>query len=109
MCPLTVHRRIGAREHKKWHPSWLCTGRRCGMALVARMSLRLLEHIWDPDSTANADWFETDSGAAVLLDGAAPQHPASVSTMANDAVWLVRRFVEIFGPERKRSGASAGL
>lgn len=60
------------------------------------MTFRLLEQVWDPNSTLNADWFGSQPRTVLLLDGAAPQHPAPVSHMANDAVWLVRRFVEVF-------------
>src|ERR1043165_10026436 len=60
------------------------------------MSLTLLDKVWDPDDAANADWFNVGPNTIVLLDGAAPQHPKPVSTFANDAVWLVRRFAELF-------------
>lgn len=60
------------------------------------MSFRLLEQVWDPDSAANADWFHTHMNTVVLLDGAAPQHRQPVSSFDNDAVWLVRRFAEVF-------------
>jgi hypothetical protein len=59
-----------------------------------------LQQVWDPDSAANADWLGAAADTVVLLDGAAPQHPHPVSGFANDAVWLVRRFVEIFTNER---------
>jgi hypothetical protein len=73
------------------------------------MSFRLLEQVWDPDSTINADWFDTDPSTAVLLDGAAPQHPERVSILANDAVWLVQRFVEVFRREQERTGSSPDI
>lgn len=60
------------------------------------MALRLLGSVWDPDSHANADWFSTSRATAVLLDGAAPLAASAVTKHANDAVWLVRRFVELF-------------
>jgi Protein phosphatase 2C len=58
---------------------------------------------------AAADLDRSRRQVAVLLDGAAPQHPAAVSTLANDAVWLVRRFVEVFRGERERNGASGDI
>lgn len=60
------------------------------------MTLSVLEQVWDPDSVDNADWFHVGPEAVVLLDGAAPREPEPVSAHVNDAVWLVRRFVELF-------------
>lgn len=72
------------------------------------MSLRLLQQLWDPDDATNANWLGTAPDTMVLLDGAAPQHPEPVSSMANDAVWLVRRFVELFQREREHGRSPNG-
>jgi Protein phosphatase 2C len=58
------------------------------------MAFRLLGHVWDPDTAANADFFHVADGTLLLLDGAAPPSTQRVSAFANDTVWLVRRFVE---------------
>jgi hypothetical protein len=58
--------------------------------------LRLLDSVWDPDSHSNADWLGASPDLAVLLDGAAPLGKQRVSGFENDAIWLVRRFVEVF-------------
>jgi len=60
------------------------------------MPLRLLDHVWHPDSAANADGFSSSGGTAVLLDGAAPRGSERVSAEADDTVWLVRRFIQEF-------------
>jgi hypothetical protein len=70
-----------------------CRSERCN---AWRVSFRVREQVWDPDNGANADWFHCQTDTVVLLDGAAPQHPQPVSSFDNDAVWLVRRFVEVF-------------
>src|SRR5262245_61972429 len=73
------------------------------------MSLRVREHVWDPDSSTNADWFGTEPDSIVLLDGAAPLQPEPVSAQANDAVWLVRRFVECFQRDRDAPRAPSDM
>jgi hypothetical protein len=59
------------------------------------MALRLLDRVWHPDAASNADWSSVTSKLVVLLDGAAPLVDEQVSAHANDAIWLVRRFVEL--------------
>lgn len=60
------------------------------------MPLHLLDKAWDPDTPANADGWSAAPDTAVLLDGAASRSEERVSTHANDTVWLVRRFIELF-------------
>ena len=73
------------------------------------MPLHLLDQTWDPDTSANADWWSVAPDTVVLLDGAASRSGERVSTHANDTVWLVRRFVELFraseGPPLASDGA----
>jgi hypothetical protein len=73
------------------------------------MSLTVLDEVWDPDSGSNADWYHAEASSVVLLDGAAPQNPERVSTLANDAVWLVRRFVEAFQELGAPPGSGQGV
>jgi hypothetical protein len=56
------------------------------------MPLRVIERVWDPDASANADGSSEIEGSVVLLDGAAPVAKERVSSYDNDTVWLVRRF-----------------
>lgn len=71
------------------------------------MALELLERVWDPPTEENADWFHVEANSIVLLDGAAPLAQVRVSSFANDTVWFVRRFVELFGATRLRKGDTA--
>jgi len=57
-----------------------------------RMPLRVIERVWDPDASANADGSSELEGTVVVLDGAAPVAKERVSSYDNDTVWLVRRF-----------------
>ena len=69
------------------------------------MSFYVLDKIWDPEAEANADWFDATPGIIVLLDGAAPLcKEERVSTLDNDAVWLVRRFAEHFAGAEVSAG-----
>lgn len=60
------------------------------------MPLRLADSVCDPDDATNADGWFADAQTAVLLDGATPKASITVSLRANDTVWLVRRFVELW-------------
>lgn len=63
------------------------------------MPLRALDHLWDPNTPVNADGWSVCSDTAVLLDGAASRTEQRVSTYANDTIWLVQRFLELFRDE----------
>jgi hypothetical protein len=60
------------------------------------MPLRLVDRVWHPEDEANADAWFADAATAVLLDGATPKASLTVSSRANDTVWLVRRFIELW-------------
>jgi hypothetical protein len=60
------------------------------------MPLRLVESICHPDEVTNADGWFADAATAVLLDGATPKATFTVSPRANDTVWLVQRFLELW-------------
>lgn len=62
------------------------------------MAFELVDRVWDPDARDNADWFGVGTDTILLLDGAAPRAAPAVSSFANDTVWFVRRFVEVYGP-----------
>jgi hypothetical protein len=66
------------------------------------MPLRIIDQVWDPDTSANADWATVVEGTVVLLDGAAPVAKERVSSYDNDTVWLVRRF-----PDHLAAGLAA--
>src|SRR5690606_22361088 len=66
---------------------------------------RLLDHPSDPNSPSNADGFLTTERLAVLLDGASPRGSARVSAEADDAVWLVCRFLDELSPGARQPGA----
>jgi len=58
--------------------------------------LRLVDSVCHPDDETNADAWFADATTAVLLDGATPKASVTVSPRANDTVWLVQRFVELW-------------
>ena len=60
------------------------------------MPLKHIEHLYHPDGGANADGWHCDESTALLLDGATPSAPTTVTPYVNDTVWLVRRFVELW-------------
>ena len=60
------------------------------------MPLRLVESVCHPDDATNADGWFADAATAVLLDGATPKARITVSPRANDTVWLVQRFLELW-------------
>jgi protein phosphatase 2C-like protein len=60
------------------------------------MAFRLLDRVWDPAVSRNADGSSVSADVVLLLDGAAPRGSERASTYHDDAVWLVRRFVELF-------------
>ena len=61
------------------------------------MAFRVFDRVWHPESPANADGWGNVGDVVLLLDGAAPLGGSEpVSSEQNEAVWLVRRFVERF-------------
>jgi hypothetical protein len=71
------------------------------------MPLRVIERVWDPDASANADGSSEIDGVVVLLDGAAPVAKDRVSSYENDTVWLVRRFPEYLAERLAGARATA--
>lgn len=71
------------------------------------MPLRLVDSVCDPDDEYNADGWFADAATAVLLDGATPKASFAVSPRANDTVWLVRRFIELWPTLAARAGGVA--
>jgi hypothetical protein len=60
------------------------------------MPLHPHAQLCDPPSPSNADGWSLSPNIAVLLDGAASRSEERVSSYANDTVWLVQRFLELF-------------
>jgi protein phosphatase 2C-like protein len=73
------------------------------------MAFRLLDRVWDPPVSRNADGSSVSSDVVLLLDGAAPRGSARASTYHDDAVWLVRRFVELFRGQDDTPSAELGM
>jgi hypothetical protein len=66
------------------------------------MALRVLDQVWHPEAPSNADGSSVAPSTAVLLDGAVPSCSERVSSHGNDAIWLVRRFLDRFAEHLAR-------
>jgi hypothetical protein len=73
------------------------------------MRLRIIERVWDPATSTNADWSSEIEGIVVLLDGAAPVAKERVSSYDNDTVWLVRRFPDHLAERLAAARAAPGV
>src|SRR5688572_4973176 len=74
------------------------------------LTLQVLDRVWHPEAPANADAWGNAGDVVLLLDGAAPLGGSErVTAEENEAVWLVRRFVEQFSVETSSTQAGGLL
>lgn len=74
------------------------------------LAFQVLDRVWHPESPANADAWGNAGDVVLLLDGAAPLGSSErVCPEENEAVWLVRRFVEQFTTETPSTDAGSLL